>query len=89
MLTPSELHFLGLAEEFHTKEMQQRSLPRTASVQQLTTLPQHLVWLVFGPVFGPNSPASAFCVAFWSNAKPGVPEKTIVIFVTCTAPFYV
>ena len=26
---------------------------------QLTTLPQHLVWLVFGPVFGPNSPASA------------------------------
>ena len=34
MLTPSELHFLGLAEEFHTKEMQQRSLPRTASVHE-------------------------------------------------------
>ena len=34
ILTPSELHLLGLAEEFHTKEMQQRSLPRTASVDE-------------------------------------------------------
>ena len=26
--------------------------------KQPTTLPQHLVWLVFDPVFGPDSPAS-------------------------------
>ena len=31
-LTLLELHFLGLAEEFHTEEMQKRSLPGTASV---------------------------------------------------------
>ena len=34
MLTPSELHFLGLADEIHSQGMPQRSLPRTASVHE-------------------------------------------------------